>query len=164
MSPDFDRGRFLALALDGFDDLELTPRARQIANALAETLPVDREAALGIIVDSLGPEIEEAELTGMASFLYLPHVFFVADHCHPQTIDVVKTRAVPLGVEVVVGDAATFSFDENSVDYTSVRFASLDVRYVLTDLETSLAHVPGVVVSVLQHSHEIRVLCRWVGV
>ena len=80
VAPYFDRGRFLALALDGFDDLELTPRARQIADALAATLPVDREAALGIIVDSLGPEIEEAELTGMASFLYLPHVFFFAEH------------------------------------------------------------------------------------
>jgi glycine dehydrogenase len=31
-------------------------------------------------------------------------VFFVADHCHPQTIDVVRTRARPLGIEVVVGN------------------------------------------------------------
>ena len=29
--------------------------------------------------------------------------FFVADHCHPQTIAVVQTRAEPLGIEVVVG-------------------------------------------------------------
>ena len=31
-------------------------------------------------------------------------VFFVADDCHPQNIDVVKTRAEPLGIEVVVGN------------------------------------------------------------
>ncbi|MCG3135609.1 MAG: Glycine dehydrogenase (decarboxylating) [Planctomycetes bacterium] len=30
--------------------------------------------------------------------------FFVADDCHPQTIEVVRTRAKPLGIEVVVGD------------------------------------------------------------
>jgi len=30
--------------------------------------------------------------------------FLVDVECHPQTIDVVRTRAVPLGIEVVVGD------------------------------------------------------------
>ena len=80
VSPDFDRDRFLSAALDGYDDLELTPRARQISNALAEVLPMDRDLAIRIIMDALGPEIEGAELTGMGSFLYLPFVFFVADH------------------------------------------------------------------------------------
>ncbi len=31
-------------------------------------------------------------------------VFFVADDCHPQNIEVVQTRAEPLGIEVVVGN------------------------------------------------------------
>jgi glycine dehydrogenase len=31
-------------------------------------------------------------------------VFFVDRECHPQTIDVVRTRAEPVGIEVVVGD------------------------------------------------------------
>ncbi|PLA75019.1 glycine dehydrogenase (aminomethyl-transferring) [Hydrogenovibrio sp. SC-1] len=31
-------------------------------------------------------------------------VFFVANNCHPQNIEVVKTRAESLGIEVVVGD------------------------------------------------------------
>ncbi|MCC6416471.1 MAG: aminomethyl-transferring glycine dehydrogenase [Opitutaceae bacterium] len=39
-----------------------------------------------------------------------PSVFFVSEKCHPQTIDIVKTRAQPLGVEVVVGDHATYDF------------------------------------------------------
>jgi glycine dehydrogenase len=30
--------------------------------------------------------------------------FFVSERCHPQTIDLVKTRAKPLGIDVVVGD------------------------------------------------------------
>jgi glycine dehydrogenase len=33
--------------------------------------------------------------------------FFVDSDCHPQTIDVVRTRAEPIGVEVVVGDPQT---------------------------------------------------------
>jgi glycine dehydrogenase len=37
-------------------------------------------------------------------------VFFVSQHCHPQTIDIVKTRAKPLGIDVVVGDHRTFEF------------------------------------------------------
>jgi len=38
--------------------------------------------------------------------------FFVADNCHPQTIEIVQTRAKPLGVKVVVGDFSSFKFDD----------------------------------------------------
>ena len=30
--------------------------------------------------------------------------FFVSRHCHPQTLDVLRTRAEPLGIEVVIGE------------------------------------------------------------
>ncbi|MGY4535559.1 glycine dehydrogenase [Pseudomonas sp. TE3786] len=33
--------------------------------------------------------------------------FFASQHCHPQTLDVLRTRAEPLGIEVVVGDEST---------------------------------------------------------
>jgi glycine dehydrogenase len=36
--------------------------------------------------------------------------FWVSEACHPQTIDVVRTRAIPLGIDVVVGDHQTFDF------------------------------------------------------
>jgi len=39
------------------------------------------------------------------------HLFFVSNACHPQTLDVVRTRAVPQGIEVVVGDASDFNPD-----------------------------------------------------
>uniref|UniRef100_UPI00313B95F5 hypothetical protein n=1 Tax=Pseudomonas sp. OTU5201 TaxID=3043850 RepID=UPI00313B95F5 len=32
--------------------------------------------------------------------------FFVSTHCHPQTLDVLRTRAEPLGIEVVIGEEA----------------------------------------------------------
>ncbi len=37
--------------------------------------------------------------------------FFVSAQCHPQTIDIVQTRAKPLGIAVVVGDHRTFQPD-----------------------------------------------------
>jgi len=36
------------------------------------------------------------------------NAFFVAQDCHPQTIEVVRTRAAPFGIEVIVGDPASF--------------------------------------------------------
>ena len=37
--------------------------------------------------------------------------FWVSAACHPQTIDVVKTRALPLGIEVIVGDHQTINWE-----------------------------------------------------
>lgn len=78
--PRFPVTDFVRRADDGFLELELTPRARQIADALAATLPSDRGEALRLLQASLGPPLGERESDGMASFVYLPHVFFVAEH------------------------------------------------------------------------------------
>jgi len=51
--------------------------------------------------------------------------FFVADNCHPETIEVVQTRAKPLGIEIVTGDFANFKFDDAA-------FGAL-VQYPATD-------------------------------
>ncbi|MEM7285962.1 MAG: DNA alkylation repair protein [Actinomycetota bacterium] len=76
--PRFDRASFLASCRDGFDDMELTERARHIAAAMAEHLPSARGDALRIVTSSLGPA--DADLSGMEGFFYLPHVYFVAEH------------------------------------------------------------------------------------
>ncbi len=59
------------------------------------------------------------EATAAAEAMTLCHAtvgsrtkFFVADNCHPQTIEIVQTRAKPLGIEVVVGNFSQFKFDE----------------------------------------------------
>lgn len=41
------------------------------------------------------------------------NVFFVSETCHPQSIEVVQTRAKPMGIEVIVGDYKKFEFTEN---------------------------------------------------
>jgi glycine dehydrogenase len=38
------------------------------------------------------------------------NAFFVSDACHPQTIEVVQTRAKPLGIEIIIGDFRKFDF------------------------------------------------------
>src|SRR5204863_8738289 len=41
--------------------------------------------------------------------------FFVADNCHPQTIEIVQTRAKPLSIKIVVGDFSRFKFDDTGL-------------------------------------------------
>jgi len=38
--------------------------------------------------------------------------FFVDQHCFPQTLDLLLTRAIPVGIEIVVGDANSADIDE----------------------------------------------------
>jgi 3-methyladenine DNA glycosylase AlkC len=76
--PAFPVDAFLADALHGYDDLELTPRARHIADALGRHLPTDYDEAIAILLASIGPPIVADELSGMEPFLYAPHVYFVA--------------------------------------------------------------------------------------
>lgn len=54
-------------------------------------------------------------------------IFFVSELCHPQTIDLVKTRAEGFGVEVIVGDHNTFDFEKHSgVCGTLVQYPATD--------------------------------------
>ncbi len=82
VSPNFDADGFTTQAEAGFDDLELTDRAKHVATALASHLPADRAEALRILIDSLdqAPPAPDEVQNGMGSFFYLPHVYFVADH------------------------------------------------------------------------------------
>ena len=75
-----------------------------------------------LIIDLTGLEIANASLldeaTAAAEAMSLSYAvsktkatgFFVSQDCHPQTIDVVKTRAIPLGIEIIIGDHHTFDF------------------------------------------------------
>ncbi|MGZ4056496.1 MAG: aminomethyl-transferring glycine dehydrogenase [Bacteroidia bacterium] len=37
--------------------------------------------------------------------------FFVSDECYPQTIDLLKTRSAPMGIELVIGNFKTIALD-----------------------------------------------------
>ena len=39
--------------------------------------------------------------------------FFVSNNCHPQTIDVLKTRAEPLGIKLIIDDESSITLDDS---------------------------------------------------
>jgi glycine dehydrogenase len=77
-----------------------------------------------LIIDLTGLEIANASLldeaTAAAEAMSLSYgvcknqanAYFVSHDCHPQTIDVLQTRAKPLGIKIIVGDHQTFDFDQ----------------------------------------------------
>lgn len=78
--PAFNQKAFVKDALDGYEALDLMPRGRKIARALRDYLPAKYEDAAGILLDSLGPKFDKSGDLGMAPFIYLPHVLFVAEY------------------------------------------------------------------------------------
>jgi len=78
-----------------------------------------------MISDLTGMEIANSSLldegTAAAEAMILSHVlspnsanaYFVSDSCHPQTIDVVRTRARAREIEVIVGDCDSFDFSQS---------------------------------------------------
>ncbi|NMG10036.1 aminomethyl-transferring glycine dehydrogenase subunit GcvPA, partial [Brasilonema sp. UFV-L1] len=77
-----------------------------------------------LIIDLTGLEIANASLldeaTAAAEAMSMSYgvcknkanTYFVSRECHPQTIDVLQTRAQPLGIDIIVGDHQTFDFSE----------------------------------------------------
>ena len=96
-----------------------------------------------MVMDLTGMEIANASLldegTAAAEAMHLSQAmtdgrttYFVSSECHPQTIDVVRTRAKARGVEVVVGDYRTFAFDARVfgalIQYPTTDGAVVDYR------------------------------------
>jgi 3-methyladenine DNA glycosylase AlkC len=75
--PPFRKRAFVDACMTGLADLELTPRAWHIADAMYDHLPRPFTVAADVIVASLGPEIPPTGQNGIAPLRYLPHVFFV---------------------------------------------------------------------------------------
>jgi 3-methyladenine DNA glycosylase AlkC len=74
----FDTASFVADCMNGLEDLELTPRAMQIAKAMHRALPDDFSTASRIVEASLGPELGDGDGWGMEPLRYFPHMYFVA--------------------------------------------------------------------------------------
>ncbi len=88
-----------------------TPYQAEVAQGRLEMLLNFQQ----MIIDFTGMDIANASLldegTAAAEAMGLSHrlnkkdskIVFVSNDCHPQTIDVVKTRAEPMGLKVIVG-------------------------------------------------------------
>ncbi|MCY0995985.1 aminomethyl-transferring glycine dehydrogenase [Myxococcus sp. MISCRS1] len=114
---------------------QYTPYQAEIAQGRLEALLNFQT----VVMDLTGLEVANASLldegTAAAEAMSLAlHVkgedagvaFFISEACHPQTVDVVRTRAEPLGVEIVVGDHRT-------VDLTAKKYVGALVQYPATD-------------------------------
>ncbi len=78
-----------------------------------------------MVIDLTGMEIANASLldegTAAAEAMFMHYslrknnqanVFFVSEEVFPQTIDILKTRANPLGIQLLIGDHRTVSLNE----------------------------------------------------
>ncbi len=78
-----------------------------------------------MIIDLTGMEIANASLldegTAAAEAMHMLYAetkkenankFFVSELCFPQTIDILKTRTEPIGVELIIGNHEEIEFDE----------------------------------------------------
>ena len=112
-----------------------------------------------MIVELTGLEIANASLldeaTAAAEAMAVSYgaskkgakAFFVSQDCHPQTVEVVQTRAKPLGIEVIVGDHQSFEFDR-TIFGAIVQYPATDgAIYDYTDFIRS-AHQAGALVTV----------------
>ncbi len=94
-----------------------------------------------MIIDLTGMEIANASLldegTAAAEAMTMLHgqrkgakknaeTIFVSELCHPQTIDVLVTRATPLGIKVVVGDHRTVDLTQEDIYAVFVQYPAGD--------------------------------------
>jgi glycine dehydrogenase len=76
-------------------------------------------------------------------------VFLVSEECHPQTINVVRTRAEPVGIEVRTGDHRAFDFEGDGeetvfgalVQYPATGGAVYDYQALADKAHRAEAHV-----------------------
>jgi glycine dehydrogenase len=66
--------------------------------------------------------------------------FFISETCFPQTIDVVKTRAVPYGIELVIGNVNTAKLDDSFfgilIQYPDINGEVIDYKNFVADAKT----------------------------
>jgi glycine dehydrogenase len=77
------------------------------------------------------------------------NTFFVSEKCHPQTIDVVRTRAEPLGYTVVVGDHASYNFGRPDSSARCVQYPDTDGTILDLSDFCDRAHAAGALVTVV---------------
>jgi glycine dehydrogenase len=111
-----------------------------------------------LVADLTGLPVANASLldegTAAAEAMNLCHgasdgkrnVFFVAADCHPQTIEVVKTRAGATGVEIRVGDPEGIDFAAGDLFGVLLQYPATDGRLIDYQPLAGRAHAAGVLV------------------
>jgi len=133
---------------------QYTPYQAEIAQGRLEALLNFQD----VTIDLTGMEIANASLldegtAAAEAMLMLDRVdrrsdaatFFVAEDCHPQTIAIVKGRAEPVGIDVVVADPENFVFGDDVfgclLQYPTTDGAVRDYRAVVERAHDADAYV-----------------------
>ena len=131
-----------------------TPYQAEIAQGRLEALLNFQTMATDLTALDIANASLLDEATAAAEAMTLCHAvapertkFLVADNCHPQTIEVVQTRAKPLGIEIVVVAFSKFSFDD-SVFGALVQYPATDGAIYDYSEFVKQAHAAGALVVV----------------
>jgi len=116
-----------------------------------------------VVTDLTGMEIANASLldeaTAAAEAMTMLHsarpaakkkadTFFVSELCHPQTIDLLYTRATPVGIKVVVGNHLTFDLTQENIFGALVQYPATNGEVLDYTPFIAAAHELNVFVSV----------------
>lgn len=134
---------------------QYTPYQPEISQGRLEALLIFQT----MVSDLTGLEIANASLldeaTAAAEAMHMSYglcqkeaeAFFVSEACHPQTIDVVKTRARAQGIEVLVGSHESFDF-ERPVFGVLLQYPASDGTLYDYEAFIERAHAAGAIVTV----------------
>jgi glycine dehydrogenase len=112
-----------------------------------------------MVMDLTGMEIANASLldegTAAAEAMAMSfgvtktksHAFFVSQDCHPQTIEVVQTRAIPLDIQVIVGDHSRLDFAATPVFGALLSYPATDGSIADYRSFCDRAHAAGTLVT-----------------
>ncbi len=133
---------------------QYTPYQAEISQGRLEALL----AFQTMVTELTGMEISNSSLldegTAAAEAMHLcfavnrrskSNVFFISDAVHPQTIEVIRTRAKPLGIDIEVGDYATYEFPSGAVGVL-VQYPATDGRILDYKAFAERAHAAGALV------------------
>jgi 3-methyladenine DNA glycosylase AlkC len=126
-APGFDAKRFIALASEGLDALEMKARAMQIAGALEATLPADFSAAAAALEAALAPPADHERLSelrmgdaGLSGWVLWPVGEFVVRRGMAE-----PERALGLLGELTQRFSAEFAIRPFIVAHPELSFATL---------------------------------------
>ena len=124
-------------ALLNFQTMVTDLTAMDIANASLLDEGTAVAEAMALMLNARSRELKKAEVKKL----------FVAQDCFQQTIDVLKTRSEPLGVELIIGDPLSFEFNDDIfgviLQYPSINGEAIDYQNFITK-----AHEKGALVTV----------------
>ncbi len=111
--------------------------AMDIANASLLDEPTAAAEAMSLMYHTRSKDLKKSNVNKV----------FVAEDCFPQTIDLLRNRSEPLGIELIIGDPASFDFEQDIfgaiIQYPSIDGEAIDYRDFVSKI-----HEKGALVTV----------------